>query len=789
MEGRLTKKFGAYALTNVNGTEYYNLEVYYKTVSSISVSTAPTKTSYNVGDLFDPSGLVITINYSDSTSNTFAYANHEDSFSFSPSLSTPLAVENTSVSISYGGKSVSQSISVSAVLTPYITPAKASTSGYTGQTETISFSCGNLSALSVVSNDPSIVTIGDVDAGASSGTAVLNFVGDGSTTVSFKNSGSELASLSVGVTQTTLSLNKASTSINLEDSETLVATTNVGGASWSSNNAKVSVASGVVTVAADAVVGSTATITATSDVDDSVSASCVVTVTAEHGRTQPDPLTVAEAITIGTALAHNTETTKDYYINGFIAAEGVSGGHPYYWLANGDNAQGFEIYYPAFADGINSSDCKVGAEVIIHCKIKKYSSTIETGSLKEIVSLTYAERPATAFSIIDETAILSVGGEITLNASITPVYTTDTVTWTSSSNSVATVSNGVVTGVSNGEATITATVRGFTDTCLVKVALDSTFDLTANSPISASTTQMKWVVSNKVSMTLDKNTSSTNANNYYPGTAGQTYTSTRFYKNQILTVAPDKTIIAYKAEFLATTANYANKLAASSFTNATAAVSPTNDKLVIVTFTNGLNQFAATISDTCGFESAKIYYRDATAAEIIVRTETRSSLAYQYNTEPLEIMAAAIRFGGMVSETLWNSLNTAQTIQGYGTLLSTATYVSANGGQLSALYNSADGSNVKKFDHAVATMPDEANAAQKGELVGTYYIWNLFKNVALDALTTEYVCVAYIRTVSGVVFFEQAVASVDGLADAMLEGPDYNDSSYDGSLKCLSDLN
>lgn len=84
-----------------------------KTLVSISVSAAPTKTSYFVGDNFNPSGLVIKRTYEDSTYDTYAYSGHTSEFGFSPSLSESLSVSDTSVTITYGGKSTTQSISVS----------------------------------------------------------------------------------------------------------------------------------------------------------------------------------------------------------------------------------------------------------------------------------------------------------------------------------------------------------------------------------------------------------------------------------------------------------------------------------------------------------------------------------------------------------------------------------------------------------------------------------------------------------------------------------------------------
>lgn len=99
-----------------------------KTLSSISVSTAPTKTTYTAGESFDPTGLVIRRNFSDSTYDTYTYANHTSEFTFSPSTSTALTTSNTSVTITYGGKSTTQAITVNAATK---TLSSISISGYT----------------------------------------------------------------------------------------------------------------------------------------------------------------------------------------------------------------------------------------------------------------------------------------------------------------------------------------------------------------------------------------------------------------------------------------------------------------------------------------------------------------------------------------------------------------------------------------------------------------------------------------------------------------------------------
>lgn len=76
-------------------------------------------------------------------------------------------------------------------------------------------------------------------------------------------------------------------------------------------------------------------------------------------------------------------------------------------------------------------------------------------------------------SLDKATSSIAVGGTDTLTATVTPNNATvQTVTWASDDTSVATVSDGTVTGVAAGTATITVTTvdGSFTDTCAVTVS-------------------------------------------------------------------------------------------------------------------------------------------------------------------------------------------------------------------------------------------------------------------------------------------------------------------------------
>ena len=171
---------------------------------------------------------------------------------------------------------------------PTISLSTTSVEGFTGQEYSINAAFANLTSNFAWGTPSGTGTIsGAVTASSGTGTDGSStysgtLTGAGSVTLTTSGGGVNNApSVSFSITQTTLSLNKDNTSIYQGRSETLVATHNaqaVGGVNWTSDNEKVTVADGVVSVALDATVGDTATITATSAVDSNVSATCTVTI-------------------------------------------------------------------------------------------------------------------------------------------------------------------------------------------------------------------------------------------------------------------------------------------------------------------------------------------------------------------------------------------------------------------------------------------------------------------------------------------------------------------------------
>lgn len=76
----------------------------------------------------------------------------------------------------------------------------------------------------------------------------------------------------------------------------------------------------------------------------------------------------------------------------------------------------------------------------------------------------------TGITLDQAVATVEAGATVTLVATVTPEDATDkTVVWTSSDEAIATVADGVVTGVAAGEVTITAQAGEFTATCTITV--------------------------------------------------------------------------------------------------------------------------------------------------------------------------------------------------------------------------------------------------------------------------------------------------------------------------------
>lgn len=360
-----------------------------------------------------------------------------------------------------------------------------------------------------------------------------------------------------------------------------------------------------------------------------------------HEGTEDDPYTVADA---RNAIDANTGLT-DVYVSGIVCVGGseLSSGAMNYWISDdGTETNKFEIYKGKGLSGAGFSstdDVKEGDAVVVKGTIKKFGTVYEFESGSQLVSLTPSANPlisVTPSSLTgftygvgfgpSEAQTFSVEGSnltanITLSLGVSDFEMslteggsyTNSLTLTQEAGAVAATTiyvrlkagldiddsyEGTVTLTSTDATNKTVSLAGsVTQPCF-------TWDLSTNQTATASEDELTWT-SAKATMRVEKGTSTTNSNNYYPGTSGKNYTSTRFYRNEILTIAPTSGYTITSIEFTATSDSYATALENSTWKNATAAASSTT---VTVTPTNGALPISATIGATCGFTAVKVYY-------------------------------------------------------------------------------------------------------------------------------------------------------------------------------------
>ena len=118
----------------------------------------------------------------------------------------------------------------------------------------------------------------------------------------------------------------------------------------------------------------------------------------------------------------------------------------------------------------DSSVATVSNGVVTAKKVGSATITAKAGDKTATCAVTVVATPVASVILNKTTASLKAGETVTLTATVKPDDATDkTVTWSTSDNSVAVVSGGVVTAKGLGTAVITAAAGGKSASCAITV--------------------------------------------------------------------------------------------------------------------------------------------------------------------------------------------------------------------------------------------------------------------------------------------------------------------------------
>ena len=401
--------YKAYATSNLGSSSYPHAITVYRldeeaAVTSLSVKSAPTKTRYEIGEKLDMSGFILD---ADGTDVSSGYTMTMDDSAIANNATLNSAGKKT-ITVAYGGKEVTQNISVGAVTSIAVTTAPTKTSydtgdsfDATGMVVTATLSTGEVSEPDTWTKPVTGYTIDPEENLAPANTSVT-------ITYATKTTTQAITVTNVAVTGVSL---KASTTIEKTKTETLIPTFTPSNAtnktvSWYSDDELVATVSdaGVVT----AVAAGTANVTVTTN-DGGKTATCIVTVVNAKGGIDA-PYTVAEVI----AMNPGTSAVKtDVYVKGYIAGSCntstgaiiVSGSntdnnmalvddpndvtdHICVQLSSGTNRTNFNVVsHPYYVGAIQ---VLIKADVIKYCGIPGLKNVDEIAAVAENLTVTSA---------------------------------------------------------------------------------------------------------------------------------------------------------------------------------------------------------------------------------------------------------------------------------------------------------------------------------------------------------------------------------------------------------------
>ncbi len=482
------KKVGSATITAKAGDKTATCAVTVVATQVTSITLNRTSASLKAGETVT---LTATVKPDDATDKTVTWSTSDATVAtVSNGVVTAKKVGSATITAKAGDKTAICAVTVVATQVTSITLNKTSASLKAGETVTLTATVKPDDATDkTVTWSTSDATVSTV----SNGVVTAKKVGSATITAKAGDKTATCAVTVVATQVTSITLDRTSASLKAGETVTLTATVKPDDATdktvpWSPPDATVAtVSNGVVTAKK---VGS-ATITAKAG---DKAATCAVTVVATQvtsitlSRTSAS-LKAGETVTLTATVKPDDATDKS-----------VS------WSTS------------------NSSVATVSNGVVTAVKIGTATITAEAGGKTATCTITVVTTPVTSVTLNRTSASLKAGETVTLTATVKPDDATDkTVTWTTSNNSVAVVSNGLVTAKALGTAVITAAASGRTATCSITVIPTPVTSITINKttvslligeqeqlsvtvlPIDATIKTVVWSSLNEIVAVVDNN--------------------------------------------------------------------------------------------------------------------------------------------------------------------------------------------------------------------------------------------------------------------------------------------
>ena len=544
---------------------------------------------------------------------------------------------------------------------------------------------------------------------------------------------------------TGITLNKTTASVEVGKTTQLTATLEPYGASgnitWSSNNTTVATVNNNGLVTGKAVGESTITATC-----GTFSASCVVTVaeTVNIYGTLENPLTVSEARQLIDDV-NGGYTAEKMYVKGTVSSGSYNSQYSNFndlWLQSedGETANYFDLYHAELDDSVpakytNPTELE-GKEVIAYGYGKKYNSTYELAPQNNNVN-----KPV-ILSVTDPTV-----HEKTPKEKIEEIETSTTLSYRytkEESGSASTIDSldREFTGRPNTTDYAGWTASGASGVSYAGQSAggNDSIQIRSKNSNSGIVVTSNTGGANATSVTVVWNSSTSNGNSLEIYGKDEAYTSpSDLYSNS------DK-----------------GTLIGSIVKGTSTSLSITSEYQYI-----GLKSTSGAL------------FLD----EINIQWGGASAAVFEYSD-------VSIRFTGLLSQELWNDLDTENhDIEGFGVMITAVSSYVNGTSKIKEQYQSAvistDNPDVTE-DIVNYFVPKETKATPTAK--GNDYYWNLKYNISETDFKTIYVAAAYIKTATEYVFFNQARYSVKTLAADYINERDYDPTTANGSLANLANL-